>query len=261
MMRRKYNAISIFLAASCLLGTYAAAAAQQGDEPGDAKEQRIFELTNQDRTAQGLQPLRWDKSLAAAAAVHVDKMKDEKTLSHQYPGEQDLQARAAQAGAHFQAIAENIAMGPSAEAIEKQWMNSVPHRQNILDPQMNSIGIAVVEKNGYLYAVEDFANASESLTKEQVEQKVGDLLRQQKVDPSAPRNIGEEACAMQDGTPQDASQAGQVKAVMRFQTPDLNKLPDQVAQQLSGGQFTKAAVGACESHGTFTTYRVAVVLY
>ena len=115
-------------------------------------------------------------------------MKDEKTLSHQYPGEQDLQARAAQAGAHFQAIAENIAMGPSAEAIEKQWMNSVPHRQNILDPQMNAIGIAVIEKNGYLYAVEDFANASESLTKEQVEQKVGDLLRQQKIDPSAPRN-------------------------------------------------------------------------
>ena len=140
-------------------------------------------------------------------------------------------------------------------------MNSVPHRQNILDPQMNSIGIAVVEKNGYLYAVEDFANASESLTKEQVEQKVGDLLRQQKVDPSGPRSIGEEACAMQDGTPQDASQAGQVKAVMRFQTPDLNKLPDQVAQQLSSGQFTKAAVGACESQGTFTTYRVAVVLY
>ena len=110
-------------------------------------------------------------------------------------------------------------MGPSAEAIEKQWMNSVPHRQNILDPQMNSIGIAVIEKNGYLYAVEDFANASENLTKEQVEQKVGDLLRQQKIDPSAPRKIGEAACAMQDGTPPDASQAGQVKAVMRFPTP------------------------------------------
>ena len=53
------------------------------------KEQRIFELTNQDRAAQGLQPLRWDSALAAAADVHVDKMKDEKELSHQYPGEPD----------------------------------------------------------------------------------------------------------------------------------------------------------------------------
>jgi hypothetical protein len=253
-MRRTARAIGIILAGICLLGAYASAAAQQGGE----KAQKIFELTNQDRTSRGLQPLRWDPALAAAAAVHIDRMKDEKTLSHEYYGEPDVKARAAQAGAHFQAIAENIAMGPSAEAIENQWMHSTPHRQNILDPQMNAIGIAVVEKGGYLYAVEDFANASEALTKEQVEQKVGDLLRAQKIDPSGPRSVGEEACAMQDGIPADA---GQVKAVMRFQTPDLSKLPDQVAQQLQSGQFTKAAVGACKSEGEFTTYRVAVALY
>ena len=245
----------MMVAEALLLATHVVA--QKSDEA----TQKIFELTNQDRTTQGLQPLQWDRSLAAAAAVHVDKMKDEKTLSHQYPGETDVKARAAQAGAHFQAIAENIAMGPNAEAIEKQWMNSVPHRQNILDPQMNAIGIAVVQQDGYLYAVEEFANANQSMTREQVEQKVGDLLRAQKIEPSAPNKIGEEACGMQDGTPSDASQAGQVKAVMRFQTPDLSKLPDQVAQQLSNGQYTKAAVGACESEGTFTTYRVGIVLY
>jgi Cysteine-rich secretory protein family len=254
---RKKSKTGILLAGISFLGACLAARGQQGDE----REQRIFDLTNQDRIAQGLQPLHWDRPLAAAAAVHVDRMKDQRTLSHQYPGEPDLQARAAQAGAHFQAIAENIAMGPSAEAIEKQWMNSVPHRQNILDPQMNAIGIAVVEKDGYLYAVEDFASANQALSREEVEQKVGELLRQQKIDPSAPAKIGEEACEMQDGIPADASQAGQVKAVMRFQTPDLSKLPDQVMQQLSSGQFTRASAGACKPEGTFTTYRVALVLY
>jgi len=254
-MKQSSKTFGMMVAEALLLATHVVA--QKSDEA----TQKIFELTNQDRTTQGLQPLQWDRSLAAAAAVHVDKMKDEKTLSHQYPGETDVKARAAQAGAHFQAIAENIAMGPNAEAIEKQWMNSVPHRQNILDPQMNAIGIAVVQQDGYLYAVEEFANANQSMTREQVEQKVGDLLRAQKIEPSAPNKIGEEACGMQDGTPSDASQAGQVKAVMRFQTPDLSKLPDQVAQQLSNGQYTKAAVGACESEGTFTTYRVGIVLY
>ena len=247
----------MLLAGICLVAGCVAASAQQGDE----REQRIFELTNQDRAAQGLQPLRWDRSLAAAAAVHVDRMKDEKSLLHQYPSEPDLQARAAQAEAHFQAIAENIATGPTPEAIEKQWMTSVPHRQNILDPQMNAIGIAVVNNNGTLYAVEDFASANQALSREEVEQKVGELLRQQKIDPSAPSKIGEEACEMQDGVPSDAARAGPVKGVMRFQTPDLSKLPDQVAQQLSSGAFTRAAVGACKSEGTFTTYRVAVVLY
>jgi hypothetical protein len=240
----------ICIFAGCLI-----AIAQQGDE------RHIFQLTNQDRAAQGLQPLHWDSSLAVAAAVHVDKMKDERSLSHQYPSEPDLQTRAAQAGAHFQAIAENIAIGPNAEAIERQWMNSVPHRQNILDPQMNAIGIAVVEKNGYLYAVEDFANSNQALSREQVEQKVGELLRQQKIDPSAPPKIGEEACEMGESIPADASQAGQVKAVVHFQTPELSRLPDRVLQQLTSGQFTRAAVGACKSEGTFTTYRVALVLY
>jgi hypothetical protein len=233
------------------------ATAQQGDE----NEQRIFELTNQERAAQGLQPLRWDRSLAAAAAVHVDKMKDEKTLSHQYPGEPDLKDRAAQAGLHFRAVTENIAVDRKPEAIEKQWMNSAPDQQDILNPQMNAIGIAVVRKDGYLYAVEDLAYAAESLTKEQVGQRVGDQLRELKIDPSVPHEIGEEACAMQDGMPDSASQAGQPKAVVRYQKWDLNKLPDEAAEQLGGGKFTKAAVGACNSGGPFTSYRVAIVLY
>lgn len=254
---RRSNAIAVTLAGICILGAYAGARAQQEDE----KAERIFELTNQDRANQGLQPLRWNSALASAAAVHAARMKEERTLSHQYEGEPDLQERAAQAGAHFQAIAENIAMGPSAEAIEKQWMKSVPHRQNILDPEMNSIGIAVIEKGGYLYAVEDFADANAALTREQIEERVGDLLRAQKIDPSGPRSVGEETCTMGEGIPASASQAGQVKAVMRFQTPDLSKLPDQIMQQLQTGRFTKAAVGACKSGGVFTTYRVAVVLY
>ncbi len=226
----------------------------------DAKAQQILELTNQDRVAHGLKPLEWDSNLAAAAAVHAARMADAKSLSHQYPGESDVAARAAQAGAHFQAIAENTAMGPSAGAIEKQWMSSVPHRTNILDPQMNTIGIGVAEKGGYLYAVEDFANSSQTMTKEQAEERVSDLLRDEKIDPSGPHDAAEQACAMSTGMPQGAG----ARAVVRFETPDLSQLPSQVAQQLRSGQFTKAAVGACapsRTQGSFTTYRVAVLLY
>src|SRR5271154_3090555 len=56
----------------------------------DEAAQRIFELTNQDRPPHALPPLHWDPALAAAAAVHADRMKQEKTLSHQYAGEPDL---------------------------------------------------------------------------------------------------------------------------------------------------------------------------
>jgi uncharacterized protein YkwD len=245
------------LMATGLIPTVLAAMPQQA---GD-KAQKIFDLTNQDRAAHGLPPLRWDPALVTAAAAHADRMREEKTLSHQYPGEPDLTGRAANAGVRFQALAENIAMGPNAEALEKQWMNSIPHRTNILDPQMNAIGVAVWERGGYLYAVADFANAPESLSQEQVERRVEDLLRDQKIDPSGPRSVGEQACVMQNGMPPATPEMGPLRAIVRFQTPDLSKLPSAIAEQLRTGQFTKAAVGACKSQGVYTSYRVAVVLY
>jgi hypothetical protein len=226
----------------------------------DDRAQQILSLTNQDRVEHGLQPLKWDPALASAAVTHTQRMANEKSLSHQYPGEPDPSARAAQAGAHFQAIAENTAMGPDPKGIEKQWMNSVPHRTNILDPQMNVIGIGVVEKGGYLFATEDFAHSAESLNRQQVEDKVSDLLRAQNIIPSQRHDQAEQACAAGSGMPQGAD----AKAIVRFQTSDLSQLPSQVADQIKSGQFTKAAVGACSpgaGEGNFTSYRVAVLLY
>ena len=86
-------------------------------------------------------------------------MVGESELSHQYPGEADLVTRAGQQGAHFRSVAENVALGPTPQAIEQEWMHSAPHRANILDPQMNAIGIGIVKKGGSYYAVEDFADS------------------------------------------------------------------------------------------------------
>jgi Cysteine-rich secretory protein family len=226
----------------------------------DDQAHQILSLTNADRAEHGLQPLKWDASLASAAVAHTQRMANEKSLSHQYPGEADPSARAAQAGAHFQAMAENTAMGPDPKGIEKEWMNSVPHRTNILDPQMNRIGIAVVEKGGYLYATEDFSNAAESLSRQQVEDKVGELLHGQNIIASQNHEQAEQACAAGQGVPQGIG----VKSIVRFQTSDLSQLPSQVADQIKSGQFTKAAVGACSpggSEGNFTSYRVAILLF
>jgi uncharacterized protein YkwD len=38
-------------------------------------------------------------------------------------------------------------------------MKSPPHRANILDRDMDSIGVGVVEQGGQLFAVEDFSQA------------------------------------------------------------------------------------------------------
>jgi hypothetical protein len=51
---------------------------------------------------------------------------------------------------------------------------------------------------------------------------------------------------------------------MRWQEADLTRLPQQLQDRIASGKFGDAAVGSCPSHsveGSFTAYRVAVVLF
>ena len=139
------------LAALLLSG---AAAAQQRTE---SVERQMFNAANQARRAQGLMRLKWDPSLARVARQHAEVMARQNALSHQFPNDPALSARVSHAGLYFISIAENIAQGPDADNISDQWVSSPEHRQNLLDPEMNVIGIGIAERDGELFAVEDFA--------------------------------------------------------------------------------------------------------
>src|ERR1700692_3587762 len=115
------------------------------DATGSA-EQTLLQLANRERAAQGLAPLKWSASLAEAARDHALRLAQQNTLSHQLPGEAGLAVRAARAGARFSSIAENVAEGPSAEGIHQQWMHSAPHRANLLDAQLDSMGVAIADR-------------------------------------------------------------------------------------------------------------------
>src|ERR1700688_1194504 len=147
----------------------------RAQENGSA--QILFESANHERAAHGLGPLKWSATLAAAARQHALRMATQNTLSHQLSGEPGMVDRASQAGARFSSLAENIAEGPSAEGIHQEWMNSPPHRANLLDPQLDSVGIAVAGRNGALFAVEDFSRAAGKLSVEEQEGIVDAKLR------------------------------------------------------------------------------------
>jgi uncharacterized protein YkwD len=122
-------------------------------------ERELFASVNQARRAQGLAPLRWDESLAAAARRHANVMAEHGSALHGFEGEPSLSARAKQAGAHFSFLSENVTQGPTPAFIHSQFMKSPPHRANIVDTDMDSIGVGVVEHGGQLFAVEDFSQA------------------------------------------------------------------------------------------------------
>ena len=103
-------------------------------------------------------PLRWDESLASAARRHAAAMAEHRATQHAFEGEPSLSVRVKQTGAHFIWLSENVTQGPRPEFIHTQFMKSPGHRANILDADMNSIGVGVVEEGGQLFAVEDFAD-------------------------------------------------------------------------------------------------------
>lgn len=129
------------------------------ETPASRAERDLLASVNQARRAQGLSPLRWDETLATAARRHAQVMAEHGSAQHGFEGEPSLSARVKQAGAHFTWLSENVIQGTSPEEINSQFMRSAPHRANILDGDMNSIGVGVVERGGQLFAVEDFSQA------------------------------------------------------------------------------------------------------
>ena len=219
--------------------------------------QTLLQLANRDRAAHGLAPLKWSAALAAAALQHAARMAEQSTLSHQLPGEAGLAERASQAGARFSAIAENIAEGPSAESIHRQWMNSPPHRANLLDAQLDSAGIAVENRNGTLFAVEDFSLAVVDLTLAEQEMMVGDALRKRGLRLLDSGADARRSCLLDNGY------AGKhtPSFVLHYTTPDVESLPAMLEQRIQTGKYRAAAVGACAGKAGFSAYRVAVLLY
>ena len=135
--------VALFVGA-LLIATFTVHAQQ----PASFAERALLDAANRERTALGLQPLRWDDALAAAAREHALRMAQRNTLSHQLPGELPLQDRARLAGARYTLIAENVAEGPTPDMIHSSWMHSPPHRANLLDPELTTVGIAVVGTAG-----------------------------------------------------------------------------------------------------------------
>lgn len=227
-------------------------------------ERALFDATNHERVMQGLPALRWDSSLANAARAHALLMAERSTLSHQFSGEPPVQDRARQAGARFSVIAENVAQGPAADTIHSSWMHSPPHRANILDRELTAIGIAVVsaaDRNSggaQLFAVQDFSQSVAPLSYDQQEQQVSALLSAQGLQLIDARSDARKTCEMDRGW--SGSRPG---AVVRYEEPDLGRLPDDLEQKVRSGKYRAATVGACDPGGSrgFTRFRVAVLLF
>ena len=221
---------------------------------------QIVQLANQARVASGARPLEWDSALAAAARQHCLRMAAEGPISHQYSGELDVEHRAGEAGAHFSLIEENVAFGSTPGEIHNAWMHSPDHRSNLLNPDVDRVGVAIVAGRQGLYAVADYERDVPMLTRTQVESAIAGLLRDRGVTVLPDSADARTACARGS----KAESGRRPGFFMLWQGADVNQLPGALMDRISTGRYHEAEVGSCQAQvpgNSFSAYRVSVLLY
>lgn len=225
-------------------------------------EQFLLAAANQDRIARGLQPLHLDPTLSQSALAHAREMAAHREISHQFPGEPKLSDRGANAGAHFSLISENVAEAPVAAMIHDLWMHSEGHRKNLLDPDVDAVGISVIVRDDEYYAVEDFANLVQPLSFNAQESAVAGLLAKSGMQIGNGKVISEKDARQTCSMPTGYAGSRQPWYIMRYTAHSVAELPAQLQSRLNTGKYHQAVVGACSENSTpFTAYNIAVLLY
>lgn len=135
-------------------------AAHSGDAPRLAAS--IACLINVAREDAGLPPLRPDRALSSAALSHSRSMSNSGYFGHDGPGGSPMQrmrAAGARCGRYCSA-GENIAWASGRLStplqIVQAWLNSPPHRRNILDPSFRQEGVGVAAGGNGAVVTQDF---------------------------------------------------------------------------------------------------------
>jgi uncharacterized protein YkwD len=115
-------------------------------------ESSIACLINEQRAAHGVAPVQANADLRQAALSHSREMVDQGYFEHTSPAGGTFIDRIASTGytrgARFWEVGENLVWGTgwlsTPQSLVTSWMNSPPHRENLLRSRFREIGIAAV---------------------------------------------------------------------------------------------------------------------
>jgi uncharacterized protein YkwD len=115
-------------------------------------ESSITCLINDQRTSNGLQPVTPNSELRDAASSHSNEMIAQSYFEHTSPAGltfiDRIESTGYMSGARSWTVGENLVWGTgplsTPQALVTAWMNSPPHRENLLRPTFREIGVAAV---------------------------------------------------------------------------------------------------------------------
>lgn len=128
---------------------------EQTDE--SSYPQKVLELVNKERKAQGLNEMVLDDSLCNAAGIRANEIITK--FSHTRPDGTSCFSVLKELGISYRTTGENIASGyRTPEQVMDGWMNSEGHRANILSANFNKLGVGYVKTGSGTYWVQLFTN-------------------------------------------------------------------------------------------------------
>ncbi len=115
-------------------------------------EQGVIDATNAERKEKKLPALVMNPKLMEAARAHAANMVKQSKMAHELDGV-NVDTRAKTAGYRFSRLGENVAWNQQTpKDVLAGWMDSKPHRENILNKDFTEIGVAAVANaNGEIY--------------------------------------------------------------------------------------------------------------
>ena len=106
--------------------------------------QELLVITNQERQANGLQPLQLSNELSSAADGKANNMITENYWAHESPSGVTPWVFIKNAGYNYVYAGENLARGfTNTSDVTSAWMASPTHRQNVLSPNYKEVGFAI----------------------------------------------------------------------------------------------------------------------
>lgn len=113
-------------------------------------EEKVVELTNAERSKEGLPALELDTELSKVAEDKSLDMQQNQYFSHTSPTHGSPFDMMKAYGIEYNSAGENIAMGQSTpEEVVQAWMDSEGHRANIMSSSYTHIGVGHVENGNY----------------------------------------------------------------------------------------------------------------
>ena len=123
-----------------------------GQEKPATRDQALIEAHNRVRAEAKLLPLKAIAPLTEAARSHARDMAEHQKLGHEGSDGSTVSKRVKQRGYRYQEVGENVATGETADQVMQLWLDSPPHRKNVLEKEFTEIGVGMApdtEGQGY----------------------------------------------------------------------------------------------------------------